>query len=105
MASSFIPSSRDGAKHKPPLFFPLRMLLVELPVLLDQHLVEGKPRGADLALADGRDDRAARLGEVRAIVELARAEIRAEVRHRVADLVFRQMEQAERLEARRIDDR
>ncbi len=84
---------------------PLGMLLVQLPVLLDQHLVEGEALGADLAALRGLDDRAPRLAQVRAIVELAAAQVRAELAHRLADLVLGEVEEPERLEARRVDDR
>src|SRR4051812_22171993 len=86
------------------LFRPLRMLFVQVPMLLDQHLVEREPRRRDLALLRGVDDRAARLAEVRAVVELAAPQVRPEFHHRFADLVLGEVEQPERLEARGIDD-
>src|SRR6185437_7332393 len=80
------------------------MLLVELPMLLDEDLIEGQALPADLAPAGRLDDRASRLSQMRAIVELAPPQERPELAHRLSDLVFRQVEEAEGLEARRIDD-
>src|SRR3954464_8128338 len=81
------------------------MFLLPLAVLLDEHLVEGEPLRADLLFLRRGDDRASRLGEMRAVVELAASEERTELAHRLADLVLGQMEEAEGLEAGRVDDR
>src|SRR5882762_8109105 len=80
------------------------MLLVQLSVLLDEHLVERQALGAHIPLADRGEDRASRLREVRAIVELARSEVGTEFAHRLSDLVFGEMEEAEGLESGRVDD-
>src|SRR5258706_13127216 len=96
--------SRSGAR-KPRLPRPLGVLLVQVAVLLDEHLVERQALGRDLAALRRLDDLASRLGEVRAIVELAGAEEGAELAHRFADLVLGEVEEAERLEAGRVDDR
>src|SRR5688572_26228849 len=80
---------------------PLGMLLVEVAVLLDQHLVEGEALARDLAALACLDHLAAGLVQVRAVVELAAPQERAEFPHRLADLVLGQVEEAEGLEARR----
>src|SRR5258708_37679320 len=81
------------------------MLLVQLPVLLDEDLVEGQARGGALPAPGRRDDFAAGLLDMRAIVELAAPEEGAELAHRLADLVLGEVEEAEGLEAGRVDDR
>src|SRR5258706_99551 len=87
--------SRSGAERggKPRLLRPLGMLFVQVAVLLDEHLVEGQALGGDLAAFRRLDDVAAGLGEVRAIVELAGAQERAEFAHRLADLVLGEVEE------------
>src|SRR5260221_127293 len=81
------------------------MLLVKVAMLLDQHLEERKALGGDLSARGRVDHRAPGFGQVRAIVELAGAQERAEFAHRLADLVLGEMEEAERLKTRRVDDR
>src|SRR5688572_558422 len=49
-------------------------------------------------------DRAARLAQMPAVVELALADVRAELDESMLDVLRRQMVQAEFLQARRVDD-
>ena len=72
----------------------------QFALLLDQDLVKRESRHVDFTLLGGLDNAATRFIDMRAIVELAGADKRPEIGHRVSDIVVRQMHQAERLQAR-----